>query len=486
MFATPNPLITAIMPTTASRLRYLPGAFRCFLSQTYENKELVIVSEDSIEAHIPDHPAIRFVKIDGPATVGHKRNVACENAAGEVVVHWDDDDWSAPERMATQLAVLKRFDVPVTGFNSMCFSQEWDGKLMRYSNDDREYATGTSLMYLRGYWRSHRFENLNLAEDTRFTHAIPKGKIVAIDGTKLCVARDHKENTSPREFKLLGEFWQEVEDDSIKALLAVPKSRIVLSLLTWNTVDISLDSLAALKKEQQRFRQLGHECLIVVVDNGSTDGLAEALKPQKGEGVKVLLNKTNKGSSIARNQIIKESQKWRADMLVFMDGDIEAPRWMLYSMCEYLAANPNVHHVGAWSESYTDQRHLTTPFVTTLKGLRIEPNTDIAWTQLGAFKMSCFERCQFPTQGVFGGPFWGWEDGWLQEEFNEHGIVNHVFHGVRYLHRHAHHSVREGDKAGVDMRSTYNEAKKLFTERFPHRAEVYSDYQLPEDHFRER
>ncbi|MBS1586159.1 MAG: glycosyltransferase family 2 protein [Bacteroidetes bacterium] len=29
--------------------------------------------------------------------VGRKRNIACEESRGDIIVHWDDDDWYAPD-----------------------------------------------------------------------------------------------------------------------------------------------------------------------------------------------------------------------------------------------------------------------------------------------------------------------------------------------------------------------------------------------------
>ena len=38
--------------------------------------------------------------------IGAKRNIACELAQGEVIAHWDDDDWMAPAWLGSQVETL--------------------------------------------------------------------------------------------------------------------------------------------------------------------------------------------------------------------------------------------------------------------------------------------------------------------------------------------------------------------------------------------
>ena len=39
-------------------------------------------------------------------TLGAKLNLACDYARGEIIAHWDDDDWYAPRRLSTQVEAL--------------------------------------------------------------------------------------------------------------------------------------------------------------------------------------------------------------------------------------------------------------------------------------------------------------------------------------------------------------------------------------------
>src|ERR1041384_2498726 len=100
-------LVSCIMPT-ANRRPFVADAIRMFLAQDYADKELVIVDdgEDGIADLVPAHPQIRYLRQSGRRPIGVKRNFACEAARGEIILHWDDDDWYAPHRIRLQVEAL--------------------------------------------------------------------------------------------------------------------------------------------------------------------------------------------------------------------------------------------------------------------------------------------------------------------------------------------------------------------------------------------
>jgi hypothetical protein len=116
-------LISCLMVTQASRWQDgpPPGAL-AFLAQTYACRELVLVSKQPCEAMRqfclrvneeawPDQAAAFFAIEEEPALLGRLRQIAVDNAAGEYVATWDDDDDSAPERLAVQLEALDGVEV---------------------------------------------------------------------------------------------------------------------------------------------------------------------------------------------------------------------------------------------------------------------------------------------------------------------------------------------------------------------------------------
>src|SRR5690349_3155219 len=118
MIDTATPLVSCIMPT-ANRRRFVPGAIAQFLAQDYEAAELVIIDDgtDPVADLIPSHPALRYLRTRRHRTLGTKRNAACEAARGDVILHWDDDDWYAPHRIRTQVEALFASDADLCGID---------------------------------------------------------------------------------------------------------------------------------------------------------------------------------------------------------------------------------------------------------------------------------------------------------------------------------------------------------------------------------
>ena len=86
-------------------------------------------------------------------------------------------------------------------------------------------------------------------------------------------------------------------------------------------------------------RRLGQEPFLCLCDNGSADGLADALQalaPQIDVPYKLISNRDNLGNSIARNQIIDYMLACDADYLLFMDGDIEIVPFSSFAMLRYM------------------------------------------------------------------------------------------------------------------------------------------------------
>jgi glycosyltransferase involved in cell wall biosynthesis len=194
-------MVSCIMPTR-NRREWIPRAIASFNAQTYANKELIVLDNgESIEDLLPKQDNIRYVRLPGTQTTGQLRNICCTLAKGEYIAHWDDDDWSHPERLAEQVAALGDGH-QVTGYNRMYF--HGGDQVVLYVGAAR-YAVGTSLLYRRSYWDLNRFPPQKIGEDTAFVNRAAN-VLRVLDGTRRMVAATHPTNTSPRNMK--GANWK--------------------------------------------------------------------------------------------------------------------------------------------------------------------------------------------------------------------------------------------------------------------------------------
>ena len=176
LFRTPltlvsSPLVSCIMPT-CDRRTFVPQAIAYFLRQEYTPRELIIVDDgtDPVADLVPSDARIRYIRLNTRATVGSKRNRACEAAQGEIIAHWDDDDWHSDRRLRTQVAALMRNGTMLCGLCSPLFynlktSRAWQ---YHYPAGQQLWLAGCTLCYARPLWLSNPFDDADVGDDARF------------------------------------------------------------------------------------------------------------------------------------------------------------------------------------------------------------------------------------------------------------------------------------------------------------------------------
>jgi O-antigen biosynthesis protein len=192
-----DPLVSCVMPTY-NRQAFLPAAIDCFLRQTYQNKELIILddSDEPGATMIDISWPIRYV-IDKKRITGTKRNCINEMASGEIICHFDDDDFSCPDRIADQVNALRTTGLPVTGYGTLLFWDTIKGQAKLYKSSVKGYVCGTSLCYLKSFWHGHKFKDLQKSSDNGFVYPIVRQIAQSMD-TSHMVARIHGKHTSPK------------------------------------------------------------------------------------------------------------------------------------------------------------------------------------------------------------------------------------------------------------------------------------------------
>lgn len=199
---------TCVMPTTESRKKFWSGAVDCFKRQTWAEIKLLVLNETN---DIENTPSVfnnlmwisyQALPVAGKITTGTKRNLVNALVDADVIIHWDDDDWSAPDRVERQLRLLESSGKPVVGVHDLLYHRTTDRTLWRYDfQGTPPYACGTSLCYLRSYWEAHRFPDKRHSEDTDFAmKARAEGNLASEPNAGMIVARWHGHNTYDPRF----------------------------------------------------------------------------------------------------------------------------------------------------------------------------------------------------------------------------------------------------------------------------------------------
>jgi len=250
-----------------------------------------------------------------------------------------------------------------------------------------------------------------------------------------------------------------------------PSLRVVLSLLTWNTRLASLDSLNAYLREAEMLQRLGHQPFICICDNGSDDGTARELRALD-ESISLphrfILNQSNLGNCVARNQIISYAREMEATYLLFMDGDIEIVPFSSFAMLRYLENHGRrLGCVGAWSMGQTTIRERASKALFSIDPQRVESTNIVGWTQYGMFRCAAFDDgIAFEAGGPFAGPGWGYEDNDLAFQMELKGYRNDYFSGMIYLHRNVRSSVQNLRRVGADPNVLCQRRKQYLIEKW--------------------
>lgn len=176
-----DPLISCLC-LTRKRPHHLARAIECFLAQTYENRELVVVFPESDAGTAAclakyESPLIRPCPVTIPgATLGDLRNYSIEQARGEYMCGWDDDDWHNPERIVRQYQALVASKKGATVLARMFLYDA--ARQKAYLACERLWEN--SVFFNKAEIAAHgiRYPALNKNEDYEFVNLLIKNNLV--------------------------------------------------------------------------------------------------------------------------------------------------------------------------------------------------------------------------------------------------------------------------------------------------------------------
>lgn len=198
------PLVTCIMPTY-NRRPFVPLALECFRLQSYPNRELIIVDDgsDPVEDLACREPGVRYIPLTRRMSVGAKRNLACREARGEIIAHWDDDDWYGPSRLDLQVLPILRGEADITGMENRFVLSVADQRF--WTVDRRVHRTmfvgdlhGGTILFRTSMWKGGvRYPDSSLGEDAYLLRqALRRGmRMQRIDNDGTFVYVRHGTNT---------------------------------------------------------------------------------------------------------------------------------------------------------------------------------------------------------------------------------------------------------------------------------------------------
>lgn len=166
-----KPLVSCVL-ATRDRPAFVKQALRCFASQDYPNKELIVVDDgrQSVEEVCGDgSPAtdITYIRLRASTPTGVKLNMGIEAARGDILQKLDDDDFYAPGFLSAAVGRLQRAGHERALVAWCCFVVLIARERRLYFSGHGWNAGGT-LCFRRSLWMRHPFRPIYSSSDSWF------------------------------------------------------------------------------------------------------------------------------------------------------------------------------------------------------------------------------------------------------------------------------------------------------------------------------
>lgn len=205
-----SPSVCIMVPTN-NRPEFLPHVLDEIGRQDYPNISMVVIVDDSSEELAPpgmvqgdnDYykdcpnmcPVVKLVRLPRQESIGAKRNAAAETCQGEIVVHWDDDDFYHPTRISVQVEPIARGEAEITLLEHQATffftSNRTYLAAMPWKNVSTWGPHFGTLVWTRRLWSERRvhFPNQSEAEDYGWAQRAVQA------GARLHVIEQHKQSS---------------------------------------------------------------------------------------------------------------------------------------------------------------------------------------------------------------------------------------------------------------------------------------------------
>ena len=127
-------------------------------------------------------PNVRYFHV-ARTSIGAKRNFACKHAAGEIIAHWDDDDWYSPDRLRYQVMPILAGKADLTGLENAFVLELPRGEFWTTEPHCTNACSSAMFTAEHSYIAKNfgrkglRYPEINLAEDAGLlVRATRKGK----------------------------------------------------------------------------------------------------------------------------------------------------------------------------------------------------------------------------------------------------------------------------------------------------------------------
>ena len=160
------PLLSALMVVNKGTYPLINRAINCFSSQTYPNKELIIVNNATTQLEASDliidaTPNVFVIDTPTLLNIGQARNYGISAANGQILAQFDVDCWHSPQRLQLQIAAMAENSSHVCLLSSASRYSVYSKEFINWTNDKN--AILNSMVFIRP--KNVDYPNLQKSEE---------------------------------------------------------------------------------------------------------------------------------------------------------------------------------------------------------------------------------------------------------------------------------------------------------------------------------
>ena len=193
-----KPFVSVLTPTF-NRRKFISQYLKCLHKQDYPYRrvEILIVDDgdDPVEDLVGGVERVRYIRLEEKKPLGFKRNLLAAEARGDILVHFDDDDYYPPTRISHAVQRLMESENLLAGCNRCYYYFTSTDKIMLSLPAGRDVGIEGTFAYWKEFAANHSFEDTSTRNEAKYfteNFTVPLAKL---EHWLTILAIEHDRNT---------------------------------------------------------------------------------------------------------------------------------------------------------------------------------------------------------------------------------------------------------------------------------------------------
>jgi glycosyltransferase involved in cell wall biosynthesis len=192
-----KPFVSILTPTHNRRF-FIPQFLKIVRNQIYNGPIEILIADDGTDPIydlVKNDSSFKYIRFNEKKPLGYKRNLLASEAKGEILIHFDDDDYYPPSRVSHAVESLMKSEKLIAG-SSLCHIYDTSLKKIFVSGPfGQNHATAGTFAYKKEYIKNNKFNDEAIAQEEPFFTRNFSNNLIQLDALKTILIIKHAKNT---------------------------------------------------------------------------------------------------------------------------------------------------------------------------------------------------------------------------------------------------------------------------------------------------